>query len=141
MTGAAMGAFLGPVGAAVGALAGAVIGGVAGAAAGGVTGMVGGTIAASLEESNKELGVDSKEAANKKTDEIAKAMASGKAGSTREDLEKYLIEEMKVLPNAASDLADRLWENADELRDYGESVQAAEAANESYYSAMATNAQ
>jgi hypothetical protein len=47
---------------------------------------------------------------------------------------------MNIAADAAESVADRFWENADALREYGASVAEAEAANEAYYQAMATNA-
>jgi hypothetical protein len=43
--------------------------------------------------------------------------------------------------DAAASVAEQLWKNVDALKKYGQSVVKTDAAQQAYYSAMATNAQ
>ena len=141
LTGAAIGALGGPLGSLIGAGIGAVVGGIAGAVGGTVVGSVAGPIAEYMANENQELGVSNDEEAREKTDKIAEAMASGAAGTTKADLQKFLVEEMGIVSEASEDLAERLWENAAELKEYGATIVETNAAQKAYYSAMAQNAQ
>jgi hypothetical protein len=71
-------------------------------------------------------GIDNQEEADEKTNKIAKALASGKAGTTIEELKKYMTT-IGMSGDAMEAWAKQVWNDRDDLRKYGESLNATEA--------------
>ena len=92
-------------------------------------------------EKNKALGITNTEDAKKKNEQIAKALASGDAGTTYSDFVNYLKDEMGVASEAASELASQLWQERDSLRQYGNSLNQADAQQRAAYDSIASSAQ
>lgn len=92
-------------------------------------------------ERNKALGITNAEDAKKKNKQIAKAFASGEAGTTYSDFVNYLKNEMGVASEAASELASQFWQEKDSLRQYGNSLNQAEAQQSAAYDSIASSAQ
>lgn len=123
--GASYGSMGGPIGAAIGAGVGLVLGGVAGAFAG---------------PAAKKAAEENNEKVKQSTDELAKALASGEILPTEEQIAEKL-EGLGYLPEEAKKMAKELAENADELRSYGESLNATDAQQQAAYDAIAFSAQ
>lgn len=134
-TGIALGTEITALGAAIGT---AILPGI-GTAIGAGIGLIGGTIAGVFAGSAVEA--QNQAAAKEDTDKIAKAIASGEAGTTKEDLQKYLEETMKMAPDAAAEYADQMWDNVDEMRDYGRALNETEQQQKAAFDAMAMQAQ
>lgn len=92
------------------------------------------------EQRNKELNISSEEDVKDRTDEIARAMASGKVGTTFDDLKQYM-KKLEMTGPAAEQMAQELWKNKDELRKYGETLNATEAQQIAAYDSIASSAQ
>ena len=75
------------------------------------------------------------------TDQVAQALANGEITGSKEDIYEYLMDNFDYANEEAQAMAVRLSENADELRKYGNSVEAADAQMEAYYDAMSMQAQ
>lgn len=92
------------------------------------------------KQRNKELNISSEEDAKYRTNEIAQAIASGKAGTTFDDLKQYM-EKLNMTGSAAEQMAWELWKNKEELREYGESLNATEIQQIAAYDSIAASAQ
>ena len=92
-------------------------------------------------EKNRALGITNTEDAKKKNEQIAKALASGDAGTTFGDFVNYLKDEMGVASEAASELASQFWQERDSLRQYGNSLNQADAQQRAAYDSIASSAQ
>jgi hypothetical protein len=64
-------------------------------------------------------------------------LAKGEISSSEEDITQYLVEEFGYAADEAEEMAKRLSENADELKDYGKELESNSAAMDAYYDAMA----
>ena len=154
-----MGAGIGAgAGAGIGALAGAVltgglgipvtVAGGAGAGAGigaGIGAMIGAI--ASLPAAIT-TGIKTKEETELRNEtnrnnfkEIAQAFANGEISTNLDDAAKWIEDQGYAVGDAAHEMASQLLANSEEIAEYGQSLNAMDAANKAYYQAMATNAQ
>ena len=92
-------------------------------------------------QSSKDRGLESAEDAKETTQKIAQAMADGIAGTSKESLTKYLIENMEMEESAAEAVAENMWENAEDLKAYGKALNESEQQQKSAFDAMAMQAQ
>ena len=92
-------------------------------------------------QASRDRGISSDKDAEITTEKIARALASGDAGTDELDLRNYLIDELKMTENAAREVAKSMWKDVDDLRAYGESINNAEARQEAVFSAIAMSAQ
>lgn len=143
-------------GTAIGTGIGAIVGGIATAMSGGWTAFLiseimkaGAAIGAGVGTlASGFAGNAAKEAAredtdkkgSEMTDKIAKAIASGEITATDTGISEKL-RNMGVEPDEAEELAVRLSQSSEELRKYGESLNAVEAQQQAAYNAIASSAQ
>ena len=152
-TGAASGALLGTgIGAGLGAWAGSVVpivGTAAGAGAGAAAGVTIGTLVGAIGglvtglatfQYSMDRAEKKNEANRENVKKLAQAYAKGETGTTKEDITKYIEKQGIAVGEAAEKMAESLLEEAETMREYGESLNAMDAAQKAYYQAMATNA-
>jgi hypothetical protein len=132
-------------GAAIGAGAGALIGGVGagpgaivGAITGGVAGLIGGL--ASFQYTVDQVEKNN-EQNRENVKELAQAYANGETGTTVEEISAYIERNGIAMGDAAREMASSLIEEAETMKEYGETLNALDAQEKAYYQAMATNAQ
>ena len=129
-------------GAGAGALAGLAIGGPIGALVGAIVGLVGGAVVGvNTGLAAKKATLRSDEIAKGNIDKLSKAYASGKTGTSREDIVEYIEHTGMATGAAAEKMADAFLKNKDALLEYGKSLNQAESQMEAYYNSIAVNAQ
>lgn len=129
--GAAAGASIGAVtGAGVGALPGLIIGGIVGLVSGIFTGI----------EAKKAV-LRANEVIEENLTDLSKAYAKGEAGTTKQDMVKYIEAQGIAVGSAAEEMADNFFKNKEELLEYGRTLNETEAQQKAYYLSLATNAQ
>lgn len=121
---------------AAGATAGALIAGPIGAVVGGIAGAIGEKIRQSTETSGPQ------ESDKTVTEKLAMAMANGELDNPYDEgqIAEYLTDELGVAASAAEKMAKELADNAEELIDFGRTLNTAEQQMNAYYEGMAQNA-
>ena len=129
-TGAALGLAATPFGSAAGAVGGAIIGGVAGLTAGLATFQYTMDQVEKNNEQNRE-----------NVKELAQAYANGETGESVSEIAAYIERNGIAVGDAAEQMAKSLVEESETMLEFGQALNATDAAQKAYYQAMATNAQ
>ena len=136
--GAGTGALIGAAGAGVGAAPGAGVGAIVGAIAGGVAGL---TVGIATFQSTVDQVEKSNETNRKNVKELAQAYANGETGETITEIAAYIERNGIAVGDAAEKMAKSLLEESETMLEFGQALNATDAAQKAYYQAMATNAQ